>query len=206
MKYFVIAMFLVASTLAEDLTTDKLTKQLQDGITAADQAQIDAEHEAAVKKFEEDMQAAVAAHKNSIKPIEIGEFVLRVQDNCNLVLPEKPEKPTVHEKECIKAVFNAETTAELVAKATPLNPPSVRMVMGAVNKCELQVSWVKEFEIYNECWGEEVPAKYQNVIGPVIEKLKDQGYEQDEETGKWVKKSGVTTINLEESKNKDLLA
>ena len=103
------------------------------------------------------------------------------------------------EKDCYKATFNATTTANLVAKATPLNPPSIDMVIRAVNSCELEVKWVKEFEIYNVCWGEEVPAEYQHIIGPLEQELKDKGYVRVD--GKWRKESEVQHIKLAEEEN-----
>jgi hypothetical protein len=197
MKYITVTLFLIASAITDNLDASKMSDDLNKAVLAADQAEADEKNRLAMEKFEKDMHDAVLAHRNSIKKIEVGNFHMMVQDNCKLVLPEKPDYVTVTEKECLKAVFNATTTAQLVAKATPLNPPSIKMVINAVNSCELKVQWVKEFEIYNECWGEEVPAKYQHILGPQIEKLEQQGYVRDEETGRWVKKGEGKTISLE---------
>ena len=198
MKLSLVVLFALAAT-AFTQDASQIEGDLNDAVLAADQAEADRLNNEAMLKFEEDMKNAVLAHQTSIKKVTVGSFQMLVQDNCNLELPKKPTYITVTEKDCFKANFNASTTANLVAKATPLNPPSIDMVMKAINSCELEVSWVKEFEIYNECWGEEVPAEYQHIIGPIEQDLKDKGYVRDGNV--WRKESEVTRINLEESGN-----
>ena len=146
------------------------------------------------------MREAVLSHQTSIKNIQVGAFKMLVQDNCVFEPPKKPEYETVSERDCFKAVFNATTTADLVAKATPLNPPSVDMVLNAVNSCELQVNWIKEFEIYNACWEGEVPAEYLHIIEPIEADLREKGYVRED--NKWVKRGTEQTIDLREEKNK----
>ena len=198
MKYFIITLFVIAPAVwAQDAS--KIEDDLNNQVLLTDQAAVDAANLEAMKKFEEDMKNAVLAHQTSIKHVKVGSFNMLVQDNCNLELPKKPDFKTVTEKDCYKATFNATTTANLVAKATPLNPPSIDMVIRAVNSCELEVQWVKEFEIYNVCWGEEVPAEYQHIIGPIEQDLKDKGYVRV--GGKWRKESEVQNIKLAEEQN-----
>ena len=189
---------LVGGIFAQNATdmTDDMNAQVQ----ALDQAAVDQRNADAQAQFEEDMRKAVLDHQTSIKHVQVGAFNMLVQENCVYEPPKKPEYETVTERDCFKAVFNATTTAELVAKATPLNPPSIKMVMNAVNSCELQVNWIKEFEIYNACWEGEVPAEYMKIIGPIEEDLKEKGYERVE--NKWVKRGTGAVINLEESQNR----
>ena len=198
MKLAVITLLALASTVFTQ-EAGAIEDSLNGAVLAVDQAEADRKNEEAMVQFETDMKDAVLAHQTSIKKVVVGSFQMLVQENCNLELPTKPDFVTVTEKDCFKANFNATTTANLVAKATPLNPPSIDMVMRAINSCELEVSWVKEFEIYNECWGENVPAEYMHIIGPIEQDLKDKGYVRVGNV--WRKESEVQHIDLQEEGN-----
>jgi hypothetical protein len=198
MKLTLVTLLALATTVIAQ-EAGAIENSLNGAILAVDQAEADRKNEEAMIQFEKDMKDAVLAHQTSIKKMTVGSFQMLVQENCNLELPKKPDFVTVTEKDCFKANFNATTTANLVAKATPLNPPSIDMVMRAVNSCELEVSWVKEFEIYNECWGENVPAEYMHIIGPIEQDLRDKGYVRDGNV--WRKESEVQHIDLQEERN-----
>ena len=189
---------MTAVVRADDPTVQELQDQVSDAMKAKNKEVMDQYNED-MKEFERQVIEAVNQHQSSVKRVKVGEFVIKIQDNCEIEWPEKPEKPTITEEECIKAHFDAETTANLISKATPLNPPNVQMVMQAMNTCKLQVSWVKQFEIYNNCWEGEIPAMYKPIFEAQRQSLIDQGYEEEHlENGgtRWVKSGEKKTINL----------
>ena len=197
MKYTLIIMLAIAGAWAQN--AQDMTDSMNEEYNKMKQEEADAQNEAAMIKFEQDMRDAVLAHQTSIKHVQVGSFNMLVQDNCNFVPPDKPPVITVTEKECYKANFNGATTADLIAKATPLNPPSIDMVIRAVNSCELEISWIKEFEITSICYTENMPAEYLKIVKPIEDDLIRQGYVH--ENGKWIKRGEVKNIKINEEGN-----
>jgi hypothetical protein len=197
MKTYILIAVLFASAMAQDsLDATQMTQEMNAAQVAADQAAIDAEYDEKMKAFQNSIESAILNHQSATKNVKVGDFEIIVQENCTIEFPKKPEKPTVVEKECFKAQANAETTAELIAKATPLNPPNVQMVQGAMNSCELQVGIIKTFEIFNTCWEDDLGPSYRSIYEAQVESLKSKGYTLNEDTGKWEKRINSGTINI----------
>ena len=192
---------------AEDPTVNSIQDNINQGIKDKNKEILDKYNDDLVA-FQQGVEDAVTSHQSAVRVVKVGKFIIKIQENCEIDFPKRPEKPTITEKECAKAHFDAETTATLISKATPLNPPNVRMVMSALNTCELEVSWIKEFEIYNNCWGAEIPAMYKPIFDAQKESLEAQGYEEvvDAESGKskWVKQGETQRLTLDEVRNKKI--
>ena len=200
MKTIILFAFALMTYNVRSQDATEITNNLNDGVAAVDTAAKE-KYEEEMLAFEQEVKDAVKSHEVNVKQVTVGEFQILIQNNCVIEFPKIPEEPTVTEKECFKAQVNAETTAGLIAKATPLNPPSVSMVIRAMNTCELEVSWIKEFEIFNTCWDEEIPAQYKAIYDAQVVELEAKGFVLNEETGKWVKEGSVQKITLHDSGN-----
>ena len=65
----------------------------------------------------------VNANSNDVRVLTIGDFEIRVQENCEYDVPEIPEPPKApSEIECVAAEFDAKVLAKTVAKLTKENP------------------------------------------------------------------------------------
>ena len=196
---FIVSIFLLsAATFAQDATkmAEDMNKEMNTNITTANKKQYDID----MKKFQDQVMNAVREHQASTKSVKVGEFEVIIQDSCFIKMPTKPILPTPSEKECYMANVDAQTSAYLIAKATPLNPPSVDMVLNAVNHCELSVNWVKSFEIYNKCWTESMGASYDDIYEKQAQTLINKGYTLNPLTNRF-EKSGGHRMTLDQSRN-----
>ena len=202
MKTYFLIVLLAASAFAQsELDATAMEQEMNDSYNAAKKQEAQDEYDAQMRAFQDSINKAIVDHQAATKIVNVGEFEIIVQENCTIEFPSQPEKPTVVEKECFKAKHNAETTAGLIAKATPLNPPNIEMVASAMNNCELQVSIVKSFEIYNTCWEDELPAEYRSIYQAQVDALEAKGYAYNEETKKWEKSYETQKINLASDPN-----
>ena len=202
MKTYILLVLLAASAFAQStLDATAMEQEMNDAYNQAKKDEAQADYEAKMTEFQNSIETAILNHQSATKIVNVGEFEIIVQENCTIEFPTQPEKPTVVEQECFKAKHNAETTAELIAKATPLNPPNIEMVAGAMNNCELQVSIIKSFEIYNTCWEDELPAEYRSIYQAQVDALEAKGYVYNAETKKWEKSYASDKINIASEAN-----
>ena len=174
------------------------------------------EYRIALGDYQKSIRDAVNAHLTDTKTVTIGQFSILVQNSCELDLTkyEKPVNPTPIETDCFNAEMSAESTAELLVKATPEDPVDPALIVNATNNCDLRVSWVKTFSVYDECWNGSISESYRAIYDEFVNNMKNNhGWQVDTSVvdGKNVtsfKKTGEEqTINLEQYQNqKNLLS
>ena len=90
------------------------------------------------------------------KDIQIGKFVIRVQKECVLKLPPRPEIPTCPvELECLKGHYEGEVMAKAVANLTKGSPSLPFEVMERMGTCELILEKEISLTIHNNCFADD---------------------------------------------------
>ena len=190
------ASFVTSNADPTPVTTEDLSKQLNENLNNS----LKKQYEKDLITFQNAVKDAVEDHKNDTKIVKIGGFNITTQTSCKLAFVVKPVMPTQIAKECFKANASAESIALLLIKAAPENPPNPETIINAMNSCELNVKWVKEFSITNECWNGTLPTAYSHVWQTAKNTLEKDGYKYDQ-SSKTFKKSGETgMMNVSEFK------
>ena len=194
------------TTFNPESALNNLNDQIETEMNAEQQRQ----YQIDLGAYQRSIQAAVNNHLKETKTVEIGQFSILVQSSCELDLThiKEPENPTTIERDCYNAEMNAESTAELLIKATPEDPVNPALVINATNSCDLRVGWVKTFSIFDECWNGALPETYQAMYNDFVNNMQNNhGWQVDTSVvdGKNVttfKKTGEEqVINLEQFQN-----
>lgn len=198
------------STVHEKTKLQDPTNVKQINNSIKDQARLDYEHE--MNLFKNSVIKSIQSHSNATKTVQIGHFSITIQTSCELSVDpnDVPEPPTFMEKDCVKGISDAGATAKLIMKAVQKNPPSAEVVANAISTCKLEVSWFKQFKIYENCFKDGMPDQYAKLYDSFMNNLTDDlGWNTEHETWQtdengnryrtYTKKGEKATIDLEKS-------
>lgn len=167
-----------------------------------------------LREFMEKVRNKVQDHASDTKVVSFGKFKITIQNSCDLGIdPYKPPAaPTHMEKDCVKGQVNATAMAQLVMQAVSKNPPSPAELEASISDCKIEVSWVKKFKIYENCFDGELPEQYSKLYDSFMSTLTEggkwentsNGWKTDDEGNRVMnfKKTGEkTTVDLEKFVN-----
>ena len=178
-------------------------------------AQARRDYAAQLNQFMEKVRNKVQDHANDTKEVQFGKFKITIQNSCDLGIdPYKPPAaPTHMEKDCVKGQVNASAMAQLVMEAVAKNPPSPEQLEASISECKIEVAWVKNFKIYENCFDGDLPEQYSKLYDAFVSNItKDRGNwknttigwktnDAGERTMEFKKIGEKTTIDLENFKS-----
>ena len=179
--YLLITLILAIKTqnLSEEIkegTGFDAAKEVADLNDSASEAAYEDEKTRIMDEFMKQAIIDLGEFKKNTKEINVGKFVVNVQNSCILAVPEPPVIPPV-ELECITGNLEGEIMAKAIATLSKENLRPTEVVMEHLAECELIVEKEVTFNVYNNCLNLETRSYYEKLLATFAGKMSKLGYE-----------------------------
>ena len=188
------------SLTSGDLNGDELQNSINADIRAKNKAAAD-QHQADLDAFFAEIQKDIDERVNKTKTYTVGDFQIRVQDNCEFDMPTPPEPPVdVVEVECKLARVQGHLMAKAVAtlsRDSAQNPDSVMALMAECKMVGEKAMFVT-FDPYSECLKDQFREYYEVYFNNLKLTMKEKGFAWNEESQHFEKFETETIMGVQQ--------
>ena len=177
--------FVMFSGIVFGQITEDYGKKLNDAFYKDRVESAKKKNETALAQFVSDAIAEIESQKTKTRDITLGNFVIRIQQNCDIKLPDKPVIPNPVEVECASAHEDALILAEKVKDLTKSNVQTPAQVSAAMGKCAFKIDQSFAVTIYDNCMHGEFDHYYKIYFDQLKDEMAAKGFTYDPVTNRF---------------------